>query len=48
MLKGIKKLKYRESFNKCPKCGGNLVERTGKYGKFVGCSNFPRCSFTKR
>lgn len=30
----------------CPKCGGTLVERTGKYGPFYGCSNFPRCKHT--
>lgn len=31
--------------NICPKCGGNLIEREGKYGKFIGCSNFPKCRF---
>lgn len=30
----------------CPKCGEKLVERKGKYGKFLGCSNYPRCHFT--
>ena len=30
----------------CPKCGGKLVERTGKFGRFYGCSNYPRCKFT--
>ncbi len=29
----------------CPRCGGNLVERNGKYEPFVGCSNFPKCRF---
>ncbi len=29
----------------CPRCGGNLVERNGKYGPFIGCSNFPKCKF---
>lgn len=29
----------------CPRCGGALVERTGKYGKFWGCSNYPKCRF---
>ena len=33
--------------NICPKCGSELVERQGKYGKFTGCSNFPKCRFTK-
>lgn len=32
----------------CPKCGGQLVNRKGKYGNFIGCSNYPRCNFTKK
>lgn len=30
----------------CPKCGGKLIKRKGKYGKFWGCSNYPQCKFT--
>lgn len=30
----------------CPKCGGELVLRSGKYGNFYGCSNYPKCKFT--
>lgn len=29
----------------CPKCGGRLVERKSNYGKFIGCSNYPKCKF---
>ncbi|HEU4962356.1 MAG TPA: NERD domain-containing protein [Bacilli bacterium] len=29
----------------CPRCGGQLVERTGKYGSFLGCSGYPKCRF---
>ena len=32
----------------CPKCGGKLVERNGKYGNFIGCSNFPNCKYTSK
>lgn len=32
----------------CPRCGGDLVLRNGKYGDFVGCSNFPKCRFIKK
>jgi len=28
---------------KCPKCGGDLVERHSKHGVFAGCVNFPKC-----
>lgn len=31
----------------CPRCGGNLVIRNSKYGKFQGCSNYPKCTFKK-
>ena len=30
----------------CPKCGGKLVNRKGKYGEFIGCSNYPKCHYT--
>ena len=33
--------------NTCPKCGGILVKRKGPYGPFIGCSNYPKCKFTK-
>ena len=32
----------------CPKCGGKLIQRNSKYGIFLGCSNYPKCKFTKR
>ena len=31
--------------NTCPKCGGGLVLRNGKYGQFKGCGNYPKCRF---
>lgn len=39
--------KNRQIYNGiCPKCGGNLVEREGRYGYFLACSNYPKCKFT--
>lgn len=32
----------------CPKCGGELIMREGKYGSFIGCSNFPKCRYTQK
>ncbi len=32
---------------KCPECGGDLVIREGRYGKFIGCSNYPTCKYTR-
>ncbi|MCR4681811.1 MAG: topoisomerase DNA-binding C4 zinc finger domain-containing protein [Clostridiales bacterium] len=34
--------------NICPRCGGDLVLRHGKYGDFYGCSNYPECRFIKK
>lgn len=31
----------------CPRCGGTLIKRKGKYGSFLGCSNYPKCRFTE-
>jgi hypothetical protein len=31
----------------CEKCGAKLILKEGKYGSFYGCSNYPRCKFTK-
>ncbi len=37
-----------ETNEECPQCHkGNLVVRTGKFGKFLSCSTFPDCNFTK-
>ncbi len=33
----------------CPKCGaGELSLKLGKFGAFVGCSNYPDCNFTRQ
>ncbi len=31
----------------CPKCGGSLKKRSGKFEDFMGCSNYPKCKYTK-
>ncbi|MBO2526297.1 MAG: DNA-binding protein [Bacteroidetes bacterium] len=30
----------------CPRCHGQLVMRKGRYGHFIGCSNYPNCKYT--
>ena len=30
---------------KCPEDGADLVIKHGSYGKFIGCSNYPKCKF---
>lgn len=32
----------------CPECGkGRLSIKLGKFGAFIGCSNYPECKYTK-
>ena len=33
---------------KCEKCGADMVIRTGRFGSFYACSNYPKCKFTKQ
>ena len=40
------KRSYRE--NTCPECGAKLVRRHGKYGDFLGCSNYPKCRHSRK
>lgn len=41
----ISRIKYDPTI--CPECGGKLVEKNGRNGRFMGCSNFPKCRFTR-
>jgi DNA topoisomerase-1 len=31
----------------CPECGGNLIEKRGRFGRFIACSNYPACKHTE-
>ena len=33
---------------KCEQCGGDMILRTGRYGSFYACANYPKCKFTKQ
>jgi DNA topoisomerase-1 len=41
------KIPDEESDVVCDKCGAKMVIRTGKFGKFLACPNFPKCKNTK-
>ncbi len=32
----------------CPVCGKPLVYRKGRYGEFVGCSDYPNCTYIEK
>lgn len=48
-VKGAERIKIatETTGEKCPDCGSDLVVRTGRFGKFISCSTFPECKFTK-
>lgn len=31
----------------CPECNGKMISRTGKFGVFWGCKNYPQCVGTR-
>jgi DNA topoisomerase I len=31
----------------CPKCGGPLAIRLGRNGRFIGCTHYPDCDYTR-
>ncbi len=38
----------KETGEECPTCKtGKLIERDGRFGRFIACSNYPKCKFIK-
>lgn len=35
------------SVKPCPACGGELFQRKGRSGDFLGCANYPKCNYTE-
>jgi DNA topoisomerase-1 len=47
--KDVKKEEFQEKMNKsCPDCGGDLIMKFGRFGKFIACSNYPNCRYTEK
>lgn len=45
---GAKNSRYVELLGRCPECSnGHLKVRSGQYGKFIACSAYPNCKYTK-
>jgi DNA topoisomerase-1 len=43
----IREALQEDAEDKCPKCGKDLVIKWGRNGKFIACSGYPDCKFTK-
>lgn len=44
----MEKIQPEKTGEKCPECGGDLVYRNGRFGRFISCSNFPKCKYTAK
>ena len=44
----MEKKPAEETGEKCPECGSPLVKRSGRFGEFVACSNYPTCKYVKK
>lgn len=43
----MEKKELEKTGEKCPDCGGDLVYRNGRFGRFISCENFPKCRYTR-
>ncbi|HEX9654499.1 MAG TPA: type I DNA topoisomerase [bacterium] len=43
----IKDSLQEETKEKCPQCGRDLIIRWGRNGKFIACTGYPECKYTK-
>ena len=43
----IRESLMEQTEEKCPECGKQLLIRWGRNGKFIGCSGYPDCRYTK-
>lgn len=41
------KIEVEATDEKCEQCGAPMVVRIGRFGKFLSCSKFPECKFSK-
>ena len=42
-----RKAMEEQSDEKCEQCGGNMIVKWGRYGRFLGCANYPECQNIK-
>ena len=51
LVKDREKFKCRDcgqSIKACPECDNWLEVKMGKYGRFLGCTSFPACGYTRK
>lgn len=48
IIEGYTSKTYNPNIKYCPKCKAPLRVVNGKYGKFYGCSNYPKCEYSEK
>ena len=47
--KEVSKEDFQEKLGRnCPDCGGELIMKFGRFGKFIACTNYPECKYTEK
>lgn len=47
--KEVKKEDVLEKLDRqCPNCGGDLIVKHGRFGKFIACLKYPTCKYTEK
>ena len=44
----MEKMEPEKIGEQCTECGGELVIRQGRFGKFISCLNYPECKYTRK
>jgi DNA topoisomerase-1 len=39
-------IEQKTTDHKCPKCGKPMIHKNGRFGDFLGCSDYPECKTT--
>lgn len=47
-LNNMEKIQPVKTGRICPDCGGELVQRKGRFGVFVACGNYPKCKYVEK
>jgi len=47
-IENLKKEILKEIDETCPQCGKKLQIRYGRFGKFIACLDYPKCSYVKK
>ncbi len=46
-LGAIRRELSKPTSEKCPECGAPLVQKPGRFGSYLSCSDYPKCRFRK-